>query len=119
MRAADGDVGLHVFHAAEFDVVDELGMLLVGVLEHLAGDAAVADLDDGRRPGLAGGAHELHGEFIRHVDHVEHDVFTLLDGAGVVDEQVGELGKTRVGHMGWRLVRPGRGSKRKGAHFPL
>ena len=51
--AADGDVGLHLFHAGQFDVAHECGMFFVGVAEEFARDAGMAHFD--HRNG-AGGA---------------------------------------------------------------
>ena len=77
-RAANGDVGLHLLHAREFDVADERGVFLIGVADDFARHAAVAHFDDGDGADLPRGAHQFHGEFVRHVDDFDEDAFAAF-----------------------------------------
>src|SRR5579863_5564666 len=90
--AAHGDVGLHFFHAEQFDVAQEFGVGFVGAYEHFAGDAGVACFDQWNRAGGASGAHEGDGEIVGHVGDIYQDVLAFFEGGGVVDEQVGKFG---------------------------
>jgi hypothetical protein len=48
--AADGDVGLHFFHAEHFQVAHKAGLPVVHAQQQLAPDARVARLDKRRAP---------------------------------------------------------------------
>ncbi|NJM55797.1 MAG: hypothetical protein HC841_07830 [Verrucomicrobiae bacterium] len=79
-------------------VAGEPGVDRIGAPEHLAGDTAMADIHHGRGPGLAGGTHDLDCHFVRNVHHVDEDMFSLLEAAGIIDEQGSQFGVTGVGH---------------------
>ena len=102
VRAADGDVSLHFFHAEHFDVADVGGLLRVNAQKLLAADARVARLDERRRARRAHGADEFDGEFVRHVNHVEQDAVAFFQLGGIVHEQVSQFFVTRVGHKFWK-----------------
>lgn len=69
---------LHLFHAGQVNVPDERGVGLAGVPLDFAGDAGVAQINERDAAGGAHRAHEFDGHFVRHIHHVQQDVFALL-----------------------------------------
>ena len=100
VAAADGDVGLHLLHAGEFELGHDGVLGLVGVAEHLAGDARLVDGHQRQGPGGAGGADERDGHGLGDVEAVEQDAVALLEAGGEAGEVAGELVVTWVTHGG-------------------
>lgn len=98
--AANGDVGVHVFHFCQFQTGYAFVLFIGGSCQHLAGHAAVAEVDVGVPAGLAHGSDELDGDFIGRIDDFQQDMFSRLYAAGVLDEALGELCGSGVGHGG-------------------
>ena len=73
-------------------------MLVVGAEQQFAVHARMTHLDDRRPAGGAHGADEFDAEFIRHVNQVEQRAVALQNFGGVMDEEPGQFGVTRIGH---------------------
>ena len=68
------------------------------VLRRQRSRARVADFNDRRRADRPRRPHQLDGELIGHINHVEQDAVPLLQPSRVLDQQPGQLVVTRVGH---------------------
>jgi hypothetical protein len=89
-----------IFHAEHFDVAHQRGMPLVGVAQHLAANPAMADFDQGRRPGPADRAHEFDSKIVGNLDGVDQDILAFFQSGGVADEEGGQFCVTRISHDG-------------------
>jgi len=78
LRAADGDVGLHLLHAGQLMIGGQLELLLRAALGHLAGDTGTLDVHHGGRAPLAGRPDERDDELLRDVVGVDEDILPLL-----------------------------------------
>ena len=63
-----------------------------------AADAGVAGFDQRNGPHSSHGAHQLNGEFIRDIDHVEQDAVVFFEFGGILDQEVRQFGVSRVRH---------------------
>ena len=67
--AADGDVGLHAFHAGQLDIAHQPGVGGGGLERQFAAEAGMARLDEREGAPAPGGPHQLDGELVGHVEH--------------------------------------------------
>src|SRR5205814_699105 len=95
---ADGDVGLDLFHAEHLNVAHQDGVPVVCSPHDLAVDPGVADLNERRRADVARVPHQLDGELVGHIDHVQQDAIAFLQIGRILDEQLRQFLATRIGH---------------------
>ena len=96
--AADADVGLHAFHAGQLDVAHQPGVGGGGLEHQFAAEAGMARLDEREGAPAPGGAHQLDGELVGHIEHFEQDAVALFQGGGIGDQQIGQFFVTRISH---------------------
>ena len=109
MCAADGDIGVALFHSAQLDVADSFHVFFIGIHQHLANDAAGTGLDQGSGTAPAGGADEFHGKRLGRVGDIEQNRVALLQGGRVAGEDFGELFVTRISHVAAATITTARG----------
>ena len=91
MAAAHGDVGLHFFHAGEFDRAGHLELLSSGAEGHFAADAGVVVLHERHGSAGAGGADECDGDLLGRVENVDEHIFSGLEFGGMPRQDIGQL----------------------------
>jgi hypothetical protein len=119
VAAADGDVGVHFFHAREFHGgggVESGGFRSKG---EFAGEAGVVVLDEGDCSAIAHGTDQGHADRVGHIEEVDQDFFAGAEFRGVLGEDGGQFVAARVVHGGkisvkfFRPFRQGGGRRRR------
>ena len=98
VAGAEGDVGVHLLHAGEFELAEEFVLALVRATEQFAGDGALVNLHERERLRLADGAHERDGHLGGQVEGVDEHAFALLETGREAAKLAGQLVVARVGH---------------------
>ncbi len=111
-RTAQGDVGIHLADAEQFECGGRGVLRLGGAAEQFAVHAGVVDLHEGNRAEAARGAHEFDHDLVRHIEGVDQDAFALGQMRGITGENLGEPGQARIVH-GSEICRTNAGAKGK------
>ena len=81
VAAAHGDVGVHALHPGQFDFLGQFVLRFRGAEEHLAGDAALVNLHEGKSALGTNGTDEGDGHFGRNVEGVEENFFAGFEAS--------------------------------------
>jgi len=99
LTAADGDVGVHGFHARKLVFRGKIELLGRRRKGDLPGDAGLIDLDEGEGSRGAGCPDEGDGHLRGDVEGIDEDLFAGLEPGGKVDQETGKAVATRVVHL--------------------
>ena len=100
VAAPHGDVGLHFFHAREFQGRGSVEPDGFRAESKLAGQACVVVLDERNRAAIARGADQSHADRIGNIEEIDENFFTGLQFRGVLGENGGQFVAAWIVHGG-------------------
>ena len=96
--AADRDIGLHLFHARQFQVPHQSGMALISLAQQLAVDPCMADFDDRDSSCRPCCAQQLDRKLIGYVDHIQQHPVSLFQLGRIFDQQLRQFFVSWISH---------------------